>query len=171
MMAWTFGRWTWAGFSAFEALDGLQRPLDTLEEVRVALQERRWLGLVGRPEQLREVGQRQPEIPEGLDGAVPSDPRRQQHAVQATSARAADHIDHGLDAGEVGQRPIGRVVQATEPVQLVGDAAHPHAQADAAGHHQADPQLRAILRARRVRRWRLGLRCHLRPPFGTWSAS
>ena len=131
-----------------------ERVAELPDEVVVALQEGRRVRLVGRAQQCVDVADVEPDVAdrhEALDREVEVPGGGEDRPVEAAGAGAGDHVDAWRREGQLEQAPVDRrrhvgrgigvACRHEHPVELGGDAAHPHREARPAGHDGGDAQL------------------------------
>ena len=130
--------------------EAVEHGLQAGQEVVVAAQHRGRIGVEAASQQPVERAQLQPDVADAGRRLAGGHRRAQQRPVQAAGAGARDHVDAKRGAKQLQHLRIqagcgaGAAV-AAGAVELVGDAAHPHRQADATVHHQRQPQLQQVV--------------------------
>ncbi len=120
-----------------------ERALQRGEEIAVAVEERRGRAVRLIAEQAQKGSFFEPQLAQLREGGAELKGERQGGAVHAARARAADHVHARRAPRQLQEMAIHRVRLGDDACDLVGDAAHPHREADAAVHDEREPHLLA----------------------------
>jgi len=155
------------GVPAAFAGDVAERRPERGQEPLVAVEQRRRLPLHRVAQQVPDRAGVHPDVADRRDVAFARDRDREHGAVDAAGAGPGDDVDAGARARQGRDRGVGAVT-AAQPVELAGDTAHPHGEADAAVHDNSDSEL--LLVDRRCVGHALAPWCQ-KPALGTGAAA